>query len=43
MEEKVRPYHQKAEAMAFYNQQKVLAAFRENQLFTVQLHNGLHQ
>ncbi|MEK4228854.1 methionine gamma-lyase family protein [Solibacillus sp. FSL H8-0538] len=32
IEEKVRPYHAKADAQAFFNQQKVLAAFRKHQV-----------
>lgn len=30
IEEKVKPYFEKADQMAFYNQQKVLSAFRKN-------------
>ena len=30
IEEKVKPYFDKADEMAFYNQQKVLSAFRNN-------------
>lgn len=32
IEEKVSPYHKKVDQTAFFNQQKVLAAFRENQV-----------
>nr|WP_106784488.1 methionine gamma-lyase family protein [Lysinibacillus timonensis] len=32
IEEKVRTFHEKVDQTAFYNQQKVLAAFRENQV-----------
>lgn len=38
VEEKVRTYHQEVDARAFYNQQKVLAAFRENQVSDFHLH-----
>lgn len=38
IEEKVRPYHAKVEDMAFYNQQKVLAAFRKHQVSDYHLH-----
>jgi len=38
MEEKVRTYHQEVDKRAFYNQQKVLAAFRENQVSDFHLH-----
>lgn len=32
IEEKVKPYHERVEETAFYNQQKVLAAFRKHQV-----------
>lgn len=38
VEEQVRPYHAKVEEMAFYNQQKVLAAFRKHQVSDYHLH-----
>ncbi|MEK4386584.1 methionine gamma-lyase family protein [Solibacillus sp. FSL W7-1464] len=38
VEEKVRTYHQEVDERAFYNQQKVLAAFRENQVSDFHLH-----
>lgn len=38
IEEKVRPYHQKVDELAFFNQQKVLAAFRNNQVSDFHLH-----
>ncbi|WP_341302011.1 methionine gamma-lyase family protein [Lysinibacillus sp. FSL H8-0500] len=38
IEEKVRPYHAKVEEMAFFNQQKVLAAFRKHQVSDYHLH-----
>ena len=38
IEEQVRPYHAKVEEMAFYNQQKVLAAFRKHQVSDYHLH-----
>ncbi|WP_264987006.1 methionine gamma-lyase family protein [Lysinibacillus piscis] len=38
IEEKVRPFHQKIETMAFLNQQKVLAAFRKHQVSDYHLH-----
>lgn len=38
VEEKVRTYHQEVDKRAFYNQQKVLAAFRNNQVSDFHLH-----
>lgn len=38
IEEKVRPYHMKADEHAFYNQQKVLGAFRKFQVSDFHLH-----
>ena len=38
IEERVRPYHEKVDQIAFFNQQKVLAAFRENQVSDFHLH-----
>ncbi|WP_223552664.1 MULTISPECIES: aminotransferase class I/II-fold pyridoxal phosphate-dependent enzyme [Lysinibacillus] len=38
IEEKVRPFHAKVEDMAFFNQQKVLAAFRKHQVSDYHLH-----
>ncbi|UED81451.1 methionine gamma-lyase family protein [Lysinibacillus sp. CD3-6] len=38
IEEKVRPYHKKVEDMAFFNQQKVLSAFRAHQVSDYHLH-----
>ncbi|MGE7949496.1 aminotransferase class I/II-fold pyridoxal phosphate-dependent enzyme [Lysinibacillus sp. NPDC093688] len=38
IEEKVRPLHAKVEEMAFFNQQKVLAAFRKHQVSDYHLH-----
>lgn len=38
VEEKVRPYHAKADEKAFFNQQKVLAAFRKHQVSDFHLH-----
>ena len=38
VEEQVRPYHQEVDERAFYNQQKVLAAFRHNQVSDFHLH-----
>lgn len=38
VEEQVRPYHREVDERAFYNQQKVLAAFRENQVSDFHLH-----
>ncbi|RHW39499.1 hypothetical protein D1B33_01245 [Lysinibacillus yapensis] len=38
IEEKIQPYHRKVEEMAFFNQQKVLAAFRKNQVSDFHLH-----
>ncbi|MEK4700500.1 methionine gamma-lyase family protein [Solibacillus sp. FSL R7-0668] len=38
IEEKVRPYHTAVDARAFYNQQKVLAAFRNHQVSDFHLH-----
>ncbi|MCT1540858.1 MULTISPECIES: methionine gamma-lyase family protein [Lysinibacillus] len=38
VEEQVRPYHANVEEMAFYNQQKVLAAFRKHQVSDYHLH-----
>ncbi|MFB2516588.1 aminotransferase class I/II-fold pyridoxal phosphate-dependent enzyme [Lysinibacillus sp. OTC-L20] len=38
VEEQVRSYHAKVEEMAFYNQQKVLAAFRKHQVSDYHLH-----
>lgn len=38
VEEKVRTYHQKVDERAFFNQQKVLAAFRHNQVSDFHLH-----
>lgn len=38
IEEKVRPYHKKVEGMAFFNQQKVLSAFRAHQVSDYHLH-----
>jgi len=38
IEERVRPFHARVEEMAFYNQQKVLAAFRKHQVSDYHLH-----
>lgn len=38
IEEKVRPFHAKVEDMGFFNQQKVLAAFRKHQVSDYHLH-----
>lgn len=38
VEEKVRTYHKEVDERAFYNQQKVLAAFRNNQVSDFHLH-----
>ncbi|MFJ6207595.1 aminotransferase class I/II-fold pyridoxal phosphate-dependent enzyme [Lysinibacillus sp. NPDC092081] len=38
IEEKVRSFHAKVEDMAFFNQQKVLAAFRKHQVSDYHLH-----
>lgn len=38
VEEQVRPYQANVEEMAFYNQQKVLAAFRKHQVSDYHLH-----
>lgn len=38
VEEKVHTYHQEVDERAFYNQQKVLAAFRNNQVSDFHLH-----
>ncbi|MEK4130581.1 methionine gamma-lyase family protein [Solibacillus sp. FSL W8-0474] len=38
VEEKVRTYHQQVDDRAFFNQQKVLAAFRNNQVSDFHLH-----
>ena len=38
IEEKVRPYHTAVDARAFFNQQKVLAAFRNHQVSDFHLH-----
>lgn len=38
IEERVRPFHTRVEEMAFYNQQKVLAAFRKHQVSDYHLH-----
>lgn len=38
IEEKVRPFHAKVEDMVFFNQQKVLAAFRKHQVSDYHLH-----
>lgn len=38
VEEKVRSYHQQVDDRAFFNQQKVLAAFRNNQVSDFHLH-----
>ncbi|MEK4627945.1 methionine gamma-lyase family protein [Solibacillus sp. FSL R7-0682] len=38
IEEKVQLYHQQVDAQAFFNQQKVLAAFRNNQVSDFHLH-----
>lgn len=38
IEERVRPFHAQVEEMAFYNQQKVLAAFRKHQVSDYHLH-----
>ena len=38
VEELVRPYHKKVDDMAFFNQQKVLAAFRKHQVSDYHLH-----
>lgn len=38
IEEKVQPYHKKVDDMAFYNQQKVLAAFRKHQVSDYHMH-----
>ncbi|KOS69355.1 hypothetical protein AEA09_12825 [Lysinibacillus contaminans] len=38
IEEKVRPFHVKVEEMAFFNQQKVLSAFRKHQVSDYHMH-----
>lgn len=38
VEEKIKPYHQQVDKLAFLNQQKVLAAFRKNQVSDFHLH-----
>ena len=38
IEDKVRPYQAKVEELAFFNQQKVLAAFRKHQVSDYHLH-----
>ncbi|BDH61263.1 hypothetical protein MTP04_13930 [Lysinibacillus sp. PLM2] len=38
IEEKVRPYYEKVDKTAFYNQQKVLTAFKNNQVSDFHLH-----
>ena len=38
IEDKVRPFHRKVDDMAFFNQQKVLAAFRKHQVSDYHLH-----
>lgn len=38
IEEKIKPLHQKIDEMAFYNQQKVLSAFRKHQVSDFHLH-----
>ena len=38
VEERVRTYHQEVDERAFYNQEKVLAAFRNNQVSDFHLH-----
>lgn len=38
IEEQVRSFHEEVEQMAFYNQQKVLAAFRKHQVSDYHLH-----
>ncbi|SOC38298.1 methionine gamma-lyase family protein [Ureibacillus acetophenoni] len=38
IEEKVRPYHEKVDQTAFFNQQKVLTAFKDNQVSDYHLH-----
>lgn len=38
IEETVRPFHSKVEEMAFFNQQKVLAAFKKHQVSDYHLH-----
>ena len=38
VEDKIQPYHQRVDEMAFYNQQKVLAAFRKHQVSDFHLH-----
>ncbi len=38
IEEKVYPFHRKVDDMAFFNQQKVLAAFRKHQVSDYHLH-----
>ncbi|HWL13650.1 MAG TPA: methionine gamma-lyase family protein, partial [Ureibacillus sp.] len=38
VEEKIKPIHAKVDEMAFFNQQKVLAAFRKHQVSDFHLH-----
>lgn len=38
VEERILPYHKKVDDMAFFNQQKVLAAFRKHQVSDYHLH-----
>ncbi|RKJ14019.1 hypothetical protein D7X33_48485, partial [Butyricicoccus sp. 1XD8-22] len=38
IEEKVRPYYEKVDKTAFFNQQKVLTAFKNNQVSDFHLH-----
>ncbi|RUL55145.1 aminotransferase class I/II-fold pyridoxal phosphate-dependent enzyme [Lysinibacillus antri] len=38
VEEKIKPFHDQVDEMAFYNQQKVLAAFRKHQVSDFHLH-----
>lgn len=38
VEEKIMPFHKKIDEMAFFNQQKVLAAFRKHQVSDFHLH-----
>ena len=38
VEDQIQPYHQQVDEMAFYNQQKVLAAFRKHQVSDFHLH-----
>lgn len=38
IEQKIKPFHEKADELSFYNQQKVLAAFKNHQVSDYHLH-----